>query len=1156
MAAPSGDISTIRRTIRDLVAIATLPAVWPGYRPQQIVESLADVLCGTAPLHFVYVRVPRADRGRTIEVARTNGCSWSPDAAAAIGQSLNHWRNSASANVPESIPNPIGAGSVRVVLFDLGWDGTERGVLVAGSLAEDFPSEEHGLLLNVGANQAAMALQRFRAEEALRQAHERLDLGLRGSNIGIWELDFPDGDIRNGRADFTNIWEQLGYNRPAGPTDFATPMSLVHPQDRRLLERALDDYLTGVTREFDVDYRVRRSDGSYCWMLSRGVASRDATGRPHRMIGSSIDVTDHRRAEQALRVSEERFRRYFDLGLIGMAITSPTKECLEVNDEMCRILGYGRSELMSMTWATITHPDDLAADVAQFDRVMAGEIDGYSMDKRWICKDGTVIDTTISVQCLRGADGSVDYFMALLQDVTDRKRAEQAVRASEERLADELAAMKQLQDVSTRLVHEGGTAPLLLEIVDAAIAITSADMGNIQLREQDSGAFRIEASRGFDSRFLKFFDTVHASQAACGPAMQRVARVLVEDVTVSPVFVGTPALDVLLAAGVRAVQSTPLVSRSGRLVGMLSTHYRTPCRPADRDLHVLDLLARQAADWIERSNAQEELQHAKESAEAANRTKDEFLANVSHEIRTPMNAILGMTELVLGTPLSEDQRQCLESAQFAATNLLGILNDLLDFERMKAGKLELESATFSLREVVTGVLQTLTMRAHQKGLALIGGMPPEVPDALVGDVGRLRQVLLNLVGNAIKFTEHGVVLIHVHADGDDVSPDTIRLSFVVQDTGIGIPQEVHERIFRPFEQQDSSTTRKYGGTGLGLSIATRLAAMMTGTIRVESAPGRGSTFTFSAPFQRLEPAGGIVSEPPDPLCDQANCLNGDHTSHRAVAPRSVAATLRILVAEDNELNLRHLERLLGQRGHRVHVACNGREALTELGLGGTQYQQDCTPADRFDLLLLDVHMPELDGFQIVQALREWENVSGGHLPVIALTARSRKEDRRRCLQAGMDEFLSKPIQAAELFALIDTMTSVPAAAVLSDSTATNGTSLLDLNVLRAAAGDDADGLRALCRDFATFGPPRMTELRDALQAGDALRLREAAHRLCGLASAFSTTTAEGASTLEDIADRGELEQAASLVEQLEGMFRQLSDEVHDLAREGLDESHT
>ncbi len=357
------------------------------------------------------------------------------------------------------------------------------------------------------------------------------------------------------------------------------------------------------------------------------------------------------------------------------------------------------------------------------------------------------------------------------------------------------------------------------------------------------------------------------------------------------------------------------------------------------------------AEALQLANAS--LERAKLEAEAANRAKDDFLANVSHEIRTPMNAVLGMTELVLETEITDEQRQWLRTVKSAADNLLVIIDDLLDFSKIEAGMLELHPTEFLLRADLEDTTRALALRAERKGLALHAVIAPGVPDALVGDVGRLRQVLINLLGNAVKFTERGEVVVEV--DSRPIGPGSVMLSFAVRDTGIGIPADKQALIFQAFAQQDTSTTRTYGGTGLGLTIAARLVAMMGGALEVVSEPGRGSTFTFTAPFM----CSAGVTVPAEP---------------RRSAPRH-ASSLRVLIAEDNEFNALLIRQMLYRRGHHPRIAANGEQALELL---------DQAP---YDLLLLDLHMPRLDGFEVIARVRERERGTARHLPVIALTAR-------------------------------------------------------------------------------------------------------------------------------------------------------------------------
>ncbi|MEW6703604.1 MAG: response regulator [Pseudomonadota bacterium] len=543
------------------------------------------------------------------------------------------------------------------------------------------------------------------------------------------------------------------------------------------------------------------------------------------------------------------------------------------------------------------------------------------------------------------------------------------------------------------MLTDPGEKLALEEVVDTAIAITGADFGNVQLIDPATGHLRIVAQRGFPQWWLDHWDTVAKGHGACGAALQRAERVIVSDIERSPIFAGTPALEVQRRAGVRAVQSTPIVSRSGTPLGMFSTHFRTVHEPDERARKLLDLLARHVAELVERFRAERqvrqlnadlqrrvaEVEEARAEAERFARVKSSFLANMSHEIRTPMNAILGTAHLMRKDGLTPKQAAQIDRITQAGDHLLHIISDVLDISKIDAGKMTLEDAPFELDAVLAKVVAMVSPMAAAKGLALSTDLQ-RLRYAVVGDATRLTQALLNYANNAVKFTDRGSVILRCRLAEE--TAQRVLLRFEVEDTGIGIDPTHLERLFSVFEQADHSTTRKFGGTGLGLAITRRLAQLMGGDAGASSTPQVGSEFWFTAWFDKAE---GVAPQPDRAMSSESP----------QIVPARDRRGLRVLLVEDDPVNQLITAEEARSTGVVVDLANDGLEAVQK-----AQRQP-------YDLVVMDVHMPRMDGLEATRRIRAIPGFAT--VPVIALTASGFSEDRDRCRQAGMDDFLSKPV---------------------------------------------------------------------------------------------------------------------------------------------------
>jgi len=910
----------------------------------------------------------------------------------------------------------------------------------------------------------------------------------------------------------------------------------------------------------------------------------------------------------------------------------------EVNRAWESTLGYSREELLSRPYLDFVHPDDREATIGAAAEVSTGQ-NLVNFENRYVAKDGSYrwLFWSATVR----TDRQLIYCVA--RDLTERKQ-------QEARLAAQYAVTRVMAK-STPLVAAG------VEMLRALGENLGWDVGALWTVLKHDKVLRcidFWHREGLETTALEA--RTRASRFTIGIGLPgRVWK------NPEPAWIDDVAADANFPRGVLAHQAGLHSSFAfpvlvdGEFVGLLEFFTRSQVKRDDKLLAMMSAVGSEIGHFIQRRRAERELRHyalelekARHRAEDAAKAKSEFLANVSHEIRTPMNAIIGMSELALETRLTAEQREYLQSIKSSSDALLALINDLLDISKVEAKKLELERAPFDLRATVEDSLRVLAPRAHQRGLELTCHIAEQVPQMLLGDAGRLRQVLLNLVGNAIKFTETGEVAVRVQLGR--IEGGSVRLQFAVQDTGIGIPAEKQALIFEAFAQVDSSTTRRYGGTGLGLAISAQLVELMQGKISVESEPGLGSTFHFEAEFARAEGEIGAAPGNVQMLSGLSVLVVDDNSTNRRIVeemlrhwnmcPQTVSSahaaleglrkavesdtpfalalldghmpdkdgfmlakeirketrlsqlkivmltsaadatdvrraqelgvagylmkpirqselfdvivtamgepvrkvprgrrrrsqhSLRILLAEDNLINQKLESRLLEKLGHTVTVVSDGREAVSAIENG------------RFDLLVMDVQMPEIDGLQAASIIRGRETSRGAHIPILALTAHAATEDRDRCLAAGMNGYVSKPVSMADLDRAI--LELLPGSARFGKvrgsgpSGQAGSAKTIDERELLAGLGGDRELLADMLRFFVDDSKRLMTRLTLAVRNADPAELAQAAHAMKGSIANVSRSSAYlSAGELEKLGRSSDLRSAPQILERLETEFAAL-----------------
>jgi len=907
---------------------------------------------------------------------------------------------------------------------------------------------------------------------------------------------------------------------------------------------------------------------------------RNPAGEVVGAAGIARDIGKRLRAEWKLRENEKQFREVFEHAPFGMSVSALDASIIQANATFCRMLGYSEQELRAISWVELTHPGDEEPFLRKMEQWMKEPGGFLEAEKRYIHRSGNTVWARVRMSLVRSSGGRPLYFVVHVEDITERKRTEEALRESEERfriMADSCPAamwvtnaeggiqfinrafrelcgvtFEQVEGSKWVSVIHPDDQPEYVAAFLRAVREQTPFQREARARRADGEWRWIEtyaeprfspggeylghagispdlterkqaeqALQSSEEKFRQLAENIREVFWMMDPAARETLYVspAYEQVwgrTCDSVYRNTASwTDSIHPDDLERARQLFAAEMKGD-PGDLEYRIRTPDGQEkwirnrafpirDQAGHVIRVVGI-AEEITERKRYEAELIRAREGADAANLAKSRFLANMSHEIRTPMNGVLGMVQLLLETDLTPEQLDYANVAQASGRALLALIDDILDLSKIEARKITLEKLGFDLRRTVEDVVQLLRVQASAKGLRIHWRVSEEIPPLLGGDAHRLRQVLTNLCGNAIKFTERGEVALDAALESQGDGTATVR--FTVTDTGIGIRPDLAAALFTPFTQADTSTTRRYGGTGLGLAICKQLVKMMGGTIGVDSREGLGSTFWFTVVLE-LAPAGRQL-----PASERGDGRLG---ARRGTALNG--RTARILVAEDNSTNREVALAQLEKLGYQASAVANGAEAVEAVERGG------------YDLVLMDCAMPVMDGFESTRRIRR---SSHPDIPIVAVTADAMPTDRDRCLGEGMNDYVAKPV---ELRRLADVLARLLPASGGGDPAPASGQAagepagaIFNVEALLRRLMGDRQLAGAVLRGFLHDVPSQLNNLRARLGEADGPGARSQAHALKGAAA---TVAAEGlhaiALAIERAGTAGQLDQCGDLL---------------------------